>query len=144
MANLSMEVFVGNGALKEVLPKLLEEGWDDVSTLKLMNSADMDAIHMTQLQKDALETRSYLHDCSLMQYGDVLEASGKSLVELLKLSTSELSAEFGMKRGHIVRFMNKRGTSSACAAVDPLLEAPHALPSSTKTTPSRYNSINHG
>ncbi|CAL5416309.1 unnamed protein product [Camellia sinensis] len=136
MANLSMEGFVGNGALKEVLPKLLEEGWDDVSTLKLLNSADMDAIHMTQLQKDALETRSYLHDCSLMQYGDVLEASGKSLVELLKLSTYELSTEFGMKRGHIIRFMNKK-------AVDPLLEAPHALPSSTKTTPSPYISINH-
>lgn len=42
---------MGNGALKELLPKLVEEGWDDVPTLKLMNSEDMDAVSMTQQQK---------------------------------------------------------------------------------------------
>ncbi|KAI8002724.1 hypothetical protein LOK49_LG08G02834 [Camellia lanceoleosa] len=51
MACLSMEGFVGNGALKRVLPKLTEEGWDDVPTLKLMKPEDMDAFSMTQQQK---------------------------------------------------------------------------------------------
>lgn len=51
MASFSVEEFVGNGVLKGLLPKLLEEGWDDVPTLKIMNSEDMNAINMTQEQK---------------------------------------------------------------------------------------------
>lgn len=51
MASFSVEEFVGNGCLKELLPKLLEEGWDDVPTLKIMNSEDMKAVNMTQRQK---------------------------------------------------------------------------------------------
>lgn len=51
MASFSVEDFVGNGCLKELLPKLLEEGWDDVPTLKIMNSEDMKAVNMTQQQK---------------------------------------------------------------------------------------------
>ena len=51
MASFSIEDFVGGGVLKELLPKLLEEGWDDVPTLKIMNSEDMDAINLTQHQK---------------------------------------------------------------------------------------------
>lgn len=54
MASFSIEEFVGNGALKGILPRLLEEGWDDVPTIKMMNSEDMDAIHMTQKQKVGL------------------------------------------------------------------------------------------
>ncbi|KAI8002396.1 Protein ACCELERATED CELL DEATH 6 [Camellia lanceoleosa] len=53
-----MEGFLGNGALKRVIPKLIEEGWDDVPTLKLMKSEDMDAINMTQQQKDHEEVES--------------------------------------------------------------------------------------
>nr|DAD31572.1 TPA_asm: hypothetical protein HUJ06_010423 [Nelumbo nucifera] len=107
MASFSMEDFVGNGVLKGLLPKLLEEGWDDVPTLKIMNSEDMDAINMTQQQKNALGRRSYLHDRALMQYGDKLEASGKSLSELLSTSSLVLSSQFGMKRGHIARFLDR-------------------------------------
>ncbi|KAF5941631.1 hypothetical protein HYC85_019273 [Camellia sinensis] len=51
MASFSMEDFVGNGSLKELLPKLIEEGWDDVLTFKIMNSQDMDGVNMTQQQK---------------------------------------------------------------------------------------------
>lgn len=51
MASFSIEEFVGNGVLKGLIPKLLEEGWDDVPTLKIMNLEDMDAINMTQEQK---------------------------------------------------------------------------------------------
>lgn len=51
MASFSVEDFVGDGCLKELLPKLLEEGWDDVPTLKIMNSDDMKVINMTQQQK---------------------------------------------------------------------------------------------
>lgn len=51
MASFSIEEFVGNGVLKGLIPKLLEEGWDDVPTLKIMNLKDMDAINMTQEQK---------------------------------------------------------------------------------------------
>lgn len=54
MASFSVEDFVGNGCLKELLPKLLEEGWDDVPTLKIMNSEDMKAVNMTQQQKVCL------------------------------------------------------------------------------------------
>jgi len=43
MASFSIDEFVGNGVLKGLLPKLLEEGWDDVPTLKIMTSEDMDA-----------------------------------------------------------------------------------------------------
>ncbi|KAL0380675.1 UNVERIFIED_CONTAM: Peroxiredoxin-like 2A [Sesamum angustifolium] len=116
MASFSIEDFVGNGSLRELLSKLLDEGWDDVPTLKIMNSEDMDEIGMTRQQKDALEIRSYLHDRALMQYGDQLEASGKGLPELLSSSTLDLSSQYGMKRGHIARFMDR---TSACAT-DPL------------------------
>jgi len=51
MASFSVEEFIGSGILKGLLPKLLEEGWDDVPTLKIMSSEDMDLLHMTQNQK---------------------------------------------------------------------------------------------
>ncbi|GFZ00185.1 hypothetical protein Acr_13g0015840 [Actinidia rufa] len=142
MASFSVEDFVGDGALKGLLPKLLEEGWDDVPTLKIMNSGDMDAINMTRQQKDALEIRCYLHDRALMLYGDKLEASGKGLPELLGLSNAELYAQYGMKRGHIARFMDR---TNPCAA-DPF-PALNALPSRRKimaTALSSNNSIYKG
>ncbi|KAL7210040.1 hypothetical protein ACSBR1_031587 [Camellia fascicularis] len=126
MTYFSVEDFVGNGALKEILPKLLEEGWDNGRNLKLMKSEDMDAINMTQQQKDTLEMRSYLHDCALMQYGDKLEDSGKSLAKLLELSNDDLFAQFGMKKGHIASFLEKR---ISCYP----LQALHSLPSTQKT-----------
>lgn len=36
-----------------------------------------------------------------------MEESGKTLLELLKLSTMDLASQFEMKRGHIARFINK-------------------------------------
>ena len=51
MASFAIEEFVGKGILKEVLPKLLEEGWDDVPTLKIISLEDMNAMNMTQQQK---------------------------------------------------------------------------------------------
>ncbi|GAU21708.1 hypothetical protein TSUD_242790 [Trifolium subterraneum] len=107
MASFSVEEFIGNGVLKELLQKLLEEGWDDVPTLKVMGSEDMDLLYMTQKQKEALGIRCYLHDRTLMQYADKMEESGKILKELLKLSTNDLISMFEMKRGHIARFINK-------------------------------------
>ncbi|XP_052111972.1 uncharacterized protein LOC127739589 isoform X2 [Arachis duranensis] len=107
MASFSVEEFIGNGVLKELLPNLLEEGWEDVPTLKVMNSEDMDSMNMTQKQKEALGIRTYLHDRGLMQYADKIEACGRSLPELLNLSTIDLSAQFDMKRGHIARFINR-------------------------------------
>lgn len=61
MASFSVEDFIGNGCLKELLPKLLEEGWDDVPTLKIMNSEDMKAINMTQQQKVCSLSYIYLY-----------------------------------------------------------------------------------
>ncbi|PIA57603.1 hypothetical protein AQUCO_00600372v1 [Aquilegia coerulea] len=122
MASFVMEEFVGNGLLKELLPKLLEEGWDDVPTLKMMNIEDMDAINMTQQQKDALEIRSYLHDRGLMKYGDKLEASGKSLQELLSTNQLDLSSQFGVRRGHIARFTDR--TSSFVVSIPPSYTLP--------------------
>ncbi|CAL5334290.1 unnamed protein product [Camellia sinensis] len=140
MASFSMENFVGNGSLKELLPKLIEEGWDDVPMFKIMNSQDMDGVNMTQQQKanflkfspkfdDSLEIRSNLHDHALMQYEDKLEASGKCLPELLGLSTGDLSTQFGIKRGHITRFTDR---TIACAAAP--LPPSYALPSRRRTT----------
>ncbi|KAF5443474.1 hypothetical protein F2P56_036028 [Juglans regia] len=137
MASFSLVEFVGNGVLKGLLPKLLAEGWDDVPTLKIMNSEDMNALNMTQQQKHALEIRCYLHDRSLMQYGDKLESDGRCLPELLGMSMEDLSSHFHMRRGHIARFM---GRTSAC--IDPL-PTPSAL-STTKiisSTPSRNDSL---
>ncbi|KAH9772191.1 hypothetical protein KPL71_012948 [Citrus sinensis] len=136
MASYAMEDFVGNGVLKGQLPKLLEEGWDDVPTLKIMNAEDMDAINMTQQQKDALEIRSYLHDRALMQYADIFEASGKSLPELLNLSTGDLSSQFGMKRGHMARFKDR---TSACS--DPMPKSDTLTARNNSSIPSRNNSI---
>ncbi|KAH9707776.1 hypothetical protein KPL70_012671 [Citrus sinensis] len=136
MASYAMEDFVGNGVLKGQLPKLLEEGWDDVPTLKVMNAEDMDAINMTQQQKDALEIRSYLHDRALMQYADIFEASGKSLPELLNLSTGDLSSQFGMKRGHMARFKDR---TSACS--DPMPKWDTLTARNNSSIPSRNNSI---
>ncbi|KAE8678403.1 putative Armadillo/beta-catenin-like repeat family protein [Hibiscus syriacus] len=136
MASFSIKDFVGDGVLKELLPKLLEEGWDDVPTLKIMNSDDMDAINMTQNQKDALEIRTYLHDRALMQYGDKLEASKKCLPELLNLRTEELSSRFNMKRGHIARFTDR---GNACT--DPLPKSYGLAARQNTAIPSRNNTI---
>ncbi|GJZ48927.1 putative U-box domain-containing protein 42 [Tanacetum coccineum] len=135
MASFSMEDFVGTGSLQKLLPKLLDDGWDDVPTLKIMNSEDMSAINMTQQQKDALEIRSYLHDRSLMQYADKLEVSGKCLAELLNLASSDLSAQFTMKRGHIARFMDR---TTQCET-DPI-PASFSLPSRKPMIPPSRNS----
>lgn len=51
MASFAIEDFVGNGCLQGFVPKLLEEGWDDVPTLKIMNADDMDELNMTRHQK---------------------------------------------------------------------------------------------
>ncbi|CAI0405191.1 unnamed protein product [Linum tenue] len=135
MASFSMEDFVGNGVLKELLPKLLEEGWDDVPTLKIMDTEDMDEMNLTRRQKNALEIRTYLHDRALMNYGDRLEASGKGLPELLALSNANLASQFGMKRGHIARFLDK---TTACT--EPLNKS-EALPIRKPPTPSRSESL---
>lgn len=42
-----------------------------------------------------------------MNYADKLESARKSLSELLSLSMADLSAMFGMKRGHVARFLDR-------------------------------------
>ncbi|KAL4185639.1 hypothetical protein AMTRI_Chr10g6940 [Amborella trichopoda] len=130
MASYTMEEFVGDGVLKDLLPTLIAEGWDNVPTLKMMNSKDMDSMKMSQRQKDALELRSYLHDRFLMQYGERLEASRVALPELLNSSTTVLSSQFGMKRGHIARFIDR---TLACGIAMP---PSSALPLRKRTTSS--------
>lgn len=61
MSSFSVEEFVGDGFLKQLVPRLLEEGWDDVPTLKLMNSEDMDALNMTQQQRVTFYYLTYLY-----------------------------------------------------------------------------------
>lgn len=126
---------MGNGVLQQLLPTLVEEGWDDVPTLKMMSAEDMDAHNLSQQQKDALEIRTYLHDRSLMEYADKLEASGKGLPELLNLSPSTLSMQYGMKRGHVARFVDR---TMACGIVMPQSLTP--VPSSRRRN-SRSSSL---
>ena len=73
-----------------------------------------------------------------MQYGDTLESSGKSLAEILTIGAGDLSSQFGMKRGHIARFMDR---TSEC------VDIPKADPTpATKriSTLSKKNSIYKG
>lgn len=74
------------------------------------------SMHAAEFLQDALEIRTYLHDRSLMEYADSLEASGKGLPELLNTSPSVLSLHYGMKRGHVARFIDR---TSACGIVMP-------------------------
>ncbi|MCO5603649.1 hypothetical protein L7F22_057800 [Adiantum nelumboides] len=134
MASFSLEEFVGNGVLKKSLPSLVEEGWDDVPTLKMMSAEDMDAHSLSQQQRDALEIRTYLHDRSLMEYADKLEASGKGLPELLNLSPSMLSTQYGMKRGHVARFVDR---AMACGILMPPSLTP--VPTSRRRSSSRFS-----
>jgi hypothetical protein len=80
--------------------------------------------------QDALELRIYLHDRSLMQYADKLEASGRSLSELLNTQPSVLTSEYGMKRGHVARFVDR---ASGCG-----IEMP-----STLSLPARKRTLAH-
>ncbi|KAH7684071.1 Thioredoxin-like protein [Dioscorea alata] len=111
MASFALEEFLGEGILKDLMHKLIEAGWDDVPTIKMMNSEDMELIKFNQQQKNALELRIYLHDRALMEYAEKLEASNKSLTELLGSSTIALSSQFSMKRGHVARFIDQTRTS---------------------------------
>lgn len=70
-----------------------------------------------------------------MQYADKLEVSGKCLPELLNMSTGDLYSQFGMKRGHLARFMDR---TSECTN-DPL-PASVARTARHRTAPSRNNS----
>lgn len=71
-----------------------------------------------------------------MQYADKLEASGKCLPELLNLSTGDLYSQFGMKRGHLARFMDRTNECTMDPSPTSL-----ALPARHKTTtPSRNTS----
>ncbi|CAJ1951963.1 unnamed protein product [Sphenostylis stenocarpa] len=110
MASFSVEEFIENGILKGLLQKLLEEGWDDVPTLKIMSSEEMDLLHMTQQQKDQ-SLLTHLESgptCSLMQYADKMEDCGKNPSELINLSTTDLSTQFETKSCHTARFVNRR------------------------------------
>ena len=85
MASFSVEDFVGNGVLKDLLPMLLEEGWDDIPTLKIMNSEDTDAMNMTRQQKvgylefasrfsfdqNLLFNKHWLLNCQLLEHVEI-------------------------------------------------------------------------
>lgn len=51
-----------------------------------------------------------------MEYADKLEASGKGLPELLNSSPASLCTQYGMKRGHVARFIDR---TMACGIVMP-------------------------
>ncbi|KAK8933867.1 hypothetical protein KSP39_PZI015992 [Platanthera zijinensis] len=104
MSSFDMEEFLGDGVLIGIIPKFIEAGWGDVPALKMINSENMELLKLTQPQKDALELRTYLHDRSLMQYADRMEASGLKLPDLLSMTTASLSLQFSMKRIHASRF----------------------------------------
>ncbi|PKU76483.1 uncharacterized protein LOC110099495 isoform X1 [Dendrobium catenatum] len=107
MASFAIEEFVGDGVLSGLIPKFVAAGWDDVPTLKMINMEDMELLKLTQQQQEAMELRTYLHDRSLMQYADRMEASKATLTELLSMTTVSLSSQFGMKKGHVSRFVNR-------------------------------------
>ncbi|MCO5564451.1 hypothetical protein L7F22_018112 [Adiantum nelumboides] len=125
MASVLLEEFVGNGVLKKSLPSLVDEGWDDVPTLKMMSAEDMD-IHSLFNSKG-----TYLHDRSLMEYAEKLDVSSKGLPELLNLSPSTLSTQYGLKRGYVARIFDR---AMACGIVMP----PSLTPVSTSHRRSSF------
>lgn len=112
MSSFALEEFVGNGVLRDQMDSFIADGWADVPTLKFMSKEDMDTLQLSQMQRDALEIRSHLHDRMLMRYADTLEASGKTLSELLSTSPTQLTIDYKMRRGHVARFLEMGG---ACA-----------------------------
>ncbi|KAJ7545020.1 hypothetical protein O6H91_09G103300 [Diphasiastrum complanatum] len=115
MAFYSLDDFVGNGVLRDALPSLIADGWDDVPTLKMMNAKHIEDLELTQIEREALELRAYLHDRSLMEYADKLEALRKPLNKLLEMSPSLLASQYGMKRGHVARFVDRASASGIAA-----------------------------
>ena len=59
MASFALEEFLGEGALTDLMHKLIEAGWDDVPSIKMMNSEDMELIKFNQQQK-VLSLNSFL------------------------------------------------------------------------------------
>lgn len=55
-----------------------------------------------------MEIRIYLHDRALMEYADKLEATTKTLQELLNTALPVLVHEYGMVRSHAARFLNRQ------------------------------------
>lgn len=72
-----------------------------------------------------------------MDYSDKVENSGKSLSELLSMCKADLSAQFGMKRGHVARFMDKTHPWAA----EPSPSSYSFQARRQKTGPSRNTSI---
>ncbi|KAG0464468.1 hypothetical protein HPP92_020537 [Vanilla planifolia] len=136
MGSFAMEEFVGDGVLTGLIPRFVAVGWDNVPTLKMLSSEDMDWLKLTQQQKEALELRTYLHNRCLILYADKMEASRRTLPELLSMSTLTLSSKFGMKRRHVARFVDREAAykiamHSSCA--------PPAKEESTSCVADSYN-----
>ncbi|XP_024372646.1 uncharacterized protein [Physcomitrium patens] len=112
MASYSLDEFLGAGVLKDMGSNFAEDGWDDVPTLKIIRADDMDALNLTDIQRDALELRIYLHNRSLMKYAERLEASGIGLIDLISMKPSELATKFRMRRNHVTTFVD---TTMSCA-----------------------------
>lgn len=83
MASFAVEEFIGDGCLKTLLPMLLEEGWDDVPTLKIMTSEDMAEMNMTQQQKVQLTTKI---DFAIFSFPDTRDLCSNSPMQLLRSS----------------------------------------------------------
>ncbi|XP_024375270.1 uncharacterized protein [Physcomitrium patens] len=154
MSSFALEDFVGDGVLRDQIESLMADGWDDVPTLKVMSKEDMNTLQLSQLQRDALELRTYLHDRLLMEYADTLEASGKNLQELLIAKPSELTKEYKMKRGHVARFLDKKSNSTIQLPTDLVLPArkitaarhggaPISLPRTLTMSPPRQRRSEH-
>ncbi|KAG0618966.1 hypothetical protein M758_4G105200 [Ceratodon purpureus] len=120
MASYVLDEFLGGGLLKDMGPKFAEDGWDDVPTLKVIGAEDMEALDLTDAQRDALELRIYLHNRSLMKYADRMEASKIGLIDLMSMKPSELASKFKMRKTHVATFVD---TSLACG-----IQLPFDLP----------------
>lgn len=141
MSSFSMEEFLGDGVLIGIIPKFIAAGWDDVPTLKMMDSENMELLELTQPQKDALELRTYLHDRSLMRYADRMEASGLKLPDLLSMTTASLSSQFGMKRIHAARFVRRENSFRVCV---PSSYVPPTTENNVSCTTENCNVDEHG
>uniref|UniRef100_A0A7I4DAF2 Peroxiredoxin-like 2A n=1 Tax=Physcomitrium patens TaxID=3218 RepID=A0A7I4DAF2_PHYPA len=120
MASYSLEEFLGARVLKGLGVKFAADGWDDVPTIKMIDAEDMEALELTDAQRDALELRIYLHNRSLLQYADSMEGSGIGLIDLMSMKPADLVSKFGMRKSHVSTFID---TSASCG-----LQMPPNLP----------------
>lgn len=58
MASRALEEFLGDGVLKGLSGRFTEDGWDDVPTIKVITTDDMEALELNDAQRVSVQKDS--------------------------------------------------------------------------------------